>query len=268
MSATLRPFDVLSDVLGLGDPVTMAYGLEFPPENRRTFAVDTPALFASARDDREVQDAIAGALEDAIRMTPGNVLCFFPSYREATRYYNRLDGEITSTLYHDEPGESAEELRERFVADDDGALFTSLWATLAEGVSFDGDDARGVVVVGVPYPRLDERMEAVQDAYEEAYGGLGREAGWEYAVEAPTIRKTRQAMGRVLRSPEEVGVRILLDERYTEAATRSMRRYAVRDAFPQEERAEMLDVAQEKLKFAMLNFFTDHGLYEDEPPRP
>nr|WP_275542348.1 helicase C-terminal domain-containing protein [Halorubrum halodurans] len=29
-----------------------------------------------------------------------------------------------------------------------------MWGTLAEGVSFDGDDARTVVVVGVPYPHL------------------------------------------------------------------------------------------------------------------
>ena len=160
MSATLRPFDVLGDVLGVDDPATLAYGLSFPEERRRTYAVDTPPLFASDRSDPEVQSAVTGALEDAIEFTPGNTLAFFPSYGEAERYHERLD--VSETLYLDEPGVRAEDLRERFTADDNGVLLTSLWGTLTEGVSFDGDDARTVAVVGVPYPHLDDRQEAVQ----------------------------------------------------------------------------------------------------------
>lgn len=261
MSATLRPFDVLADVLGLDDPETMAYGLTFPEANRRTFTVDTPALFASERDSPGVQESITETLNDAIRFTPGNSLLFFPSYAEAERYHDRLDTEATT--YLDEPGEAVESLRERFAADGHGALFTSLWGTLTEGVSFDGDDAQTVIVVGVPYPHLDDRLRAVEDAYDAAYG-----AGWQCAVEIPTIRKTRQALGRVLRSPEEIGVRALLDARYTERGQREMGKYGVRETFPEEERAELLDVAPEKLKYAMLNFYADHAAYDGDPPTP
>jgi DNA excision repair protein ERCC-2 len=261
MSATLRPFDVVEDVLGLSDPVTMAYGLAYPEERRRTFAVEGPALFASERDDPETQATVAETLADVIRMTPGNTLCFFPSYAEAERYHDRL-GEG----YLDEAGTPTEDLRRRFADDDDAALFTSLWGTLGEGVSFDGDDARTVVVVGVPYPRLSERLEAVQAAYGRVYDGRTK-AGWRYAVEIPTIRKTRQALGRVIRSPDDFGVRVLLDKRYTRAA-RDMGKYGVRDAFPPEERDELIDVAPEKLKFAMLNFYADLDAYDGDPPTP
>ncbi|SNZ15688.1 DNA excision repair protein ERCC-2 [Natronoarchaeum philippinense] len=269
MSATLRPFDVFSDVLGLSNPVTLAYGLQFPEENRRTYAVGTPPLFASDRSDPEVQQAVADVLRDAVRFTPGNVLAFFPSYSEAERYHSHLQG-IDATRYLDEPGQSAEELRETFTEGDDGVLLTSLWGTLAEGVSFDGDDANTVLVVGVPYPHLDDRADAVQDAYDASFGDRAgvSDAGWRYAVEIPTIRKTRQALGRVLRSPEDVGVRALLDARYTEEKERELGKYSVRDAFPPEERDEMLDVDPEKLKFAMLNFYNDHQKYDGEPPRP
>ncbi len=146
-------------------------------------------------------------------MTPGNTLAFFPNYGEASRYADRLVSRSDRTLYLDEPGQSVEELRQQFVADDGAVLCTSLWGTLAEGVSFDGDDANTVLVVGVPYPHLDDRAEAVQDAYDVAFDGT--DTGWRYAVEIPTIRKTRQALGRVIRSPEEVGVRALLDRRYS-----------------------------------------------------
>ncbi len=122
-------------------------------------------------------------------------------------------------------------------------------------MSYDGDDARTVVVVGVPYPHLDDRMDAVQDAYDVAFGVGEDDAGWRYAVEIPTIRKTRQALGRVVRSPDDFGARILLDKRYTEAAEMEMHDYAVRGTFPPGERREMVDIGPEKLKFAMLNFY-------------
>jgi len=278
MSATLRPFSVTADVLGLDDPATMAFGLSFPEERRRTYAIETPALFASARDDPRTQETIAGTLRDVVRFTPGNSLLFFPSYSEAERYHHLLDGTVDSTLYLDEPGVRAEGMRQEFTASDDATLLTSLWGTLTEGVSFDGDDARTVAVVGVPYPHLDDRLRAVETAYGEAFadgGGSGRrgtgndgDAGWRYAVEIPTIRKTRQALGRVLRSPEDFGARVLLDERYTERATREMGKYAVRDTFPAEEREEIVDVAPGKVKFALLNFYADMDAYDGAPPTP
>jgi DNA excision repair protein ERCC-2 len=264
MSATLRPFDVAGEVLGLEEPDTLAYGLTFPPENRRTLAVETPALFASERDDPSVQATVTDALEDVVRFTPGNVIAFFPSYAEADRYADRI--RTRATLYRDQPGTRAQELREEFAADDDGLLLTSLWGTLAEGVSFDGDDARTVAVVGVPYPHLDDRAEAVQAAYDEMSEEAG--AGWRYAVEIPTIRKTRQALGRVVRGPEEVGARVLLDERYTATGSANMGEYGVRDTFPEGEREEMVDVVPGKVKFSLLNFFADHGVYEGDPPAP
>ncbi|WP_272904625.1 ATP-dependent DNA helicase [Halobacterium rubrum] len=299
MSATLRPFDVVGDVLGLEDPVELAFGLQFPEQRRRTFAVDTEPLFSSNREDPATQQAVADALRDAMRFTPGNCLFFFPSYAEAERYHDLVgeaprasesssgrgprDGGVDgNTRYLDEPGVAAEDLRQEFVADRSGALFTSLWGTLAEGVSFDGDDARTVAVVGVPYPHLDARAEAVQDAYATAFadrdekggdgGGRRRrgsgDAGWRYAVEIPTVRKTRQAMGRVIRSPEDFGVRMLVDRRYTAASRTGMRKYSVNATFPPEERAEMVDVDPEKLRFSLLNFYGDMEAYDGDPPSP
>ncbi|MFC4541040.1 ATP-dependent DNA helicase [Halosolutus amylolyticus] len=266
MSATLQPFDVTENVLGLEDPVTMAYGLQFPEDRRRTYAVETPPLFSSDRDDPDVQETVTGTIHDAVRMTPGNTLAFFPNYGEAKRYADRLEGRAEATVYLDEPGVAVEDLRREFVASDHAVLCTSLWGTLAEGVSFDGDDAETVLVVGVPYPHLDDRAEAVQEAYDAAFEGT--DTGWRYAVEIPTVRKTRQALGRVIRSPEDVGVRALLDRRYSREAKSDLGKYSVNGTFPHEEREELLDIDPGKLKFAMLNFYADHDAYEGDPPAP
>ncbi|WP_343067759.1 ATP-dependent DNA helicase [Halobellus ruber] len=268
MSATLRPFDVIEDVLGLDEPVTMAYGLEYPEERRRTLAVEAPALFSSDRDDPDTQATITDVLADAVRFTPGNCLLFFPSYAEAERYHDRLRdrADVDARLLRDGSDEDTESLRRSFVAADDAVLCTSLWGTLAEGVSFDDGAARTVAVVGVPYPRLSERLEAIQDAYDRAYDDR-EDAGWRYAVEIPTIRKTRQALGRVIRSPEDYGVRLLVDRRYTRESV-EMGKYGVRGSFPREERAELVDVAPGKLKFSMLNFYADLDAYDGAPPQP
>ncbi len=271
MSATLRPFDVIAAVLGLesdDDVATLAYGPQFPKDRRRTYAVDTPALFARRRDEHELQVLLSGILEDAIEFTPGNVLCFFPSYREARRYHDRLVDHVDATCYCDEPGTAVETLKQSFTSDDNGVLFSSLWGTLTEGVSFDGDDARTVVVVGVPYPRLDDRMDGVQVAYQNAFGEDDTDAGWEYAIEVPTVRKTRQALGRVVRSPEDFGARLLVDERYTARGYKEMTQYSVLETFPTEERREMIDIEPKKLKFGLLNFYTDMDGWVEGPPTP
>ncbi len=266
MSATLQPFDVTETVLGLDDPVTMAYGLGFPETNRRTYAVETPALFASDRDDPDVQDVVSTTIRNAVRMTPGNTLAFFPNYAEAARYAERVESLVDATVYLDEPGVSVEDRRRAFVEDDDGLLCTSLWGTLAEGVSFDGEDARTVLVVGVPYPHLDDRSRAVQDAYEVAFEGT--DTGWRYGVEIPTVRKTRQALGRVLRSPTDVGVRALLDRRYSKREKSDLGTYSVNGTFPMADREELIDIEPSKLTFAMRNFYADHDAYDGDPPAP
>lgn len=269
MSATLQPFDVTEDVLGLDSPVAMVYELPFPRDNRETFAVSTPPLFSNQRDDDSVQNAIYSALSDAITFIPGNILVFFPNYTEANRYYEMLSGDTDASLYLDEPGMNATTIRDEFTDASNGVLFTSLWGTLTEGVSFDGDDAVAVIVVGVPYPHLDDRAQAVQDAYDSTFADRAVDnPGWRYAVEIPTIRKTRQALGRVIRSPSDIGTRILLDNRYTSDGVYELGDYSVHETLPKHLRDELIDVDPDKLRYALLNFYQGHNAYDGNPPRP
>jgi DNA excision repair protein ERCC-2 len=250
MSATLRPFDVLSRVLGLENPVELAYGMHFPEERRETFVADLPALFSSKRDDADVTATVEAFLEDVIDHSAGNTLVFFPSFSEAERYHGRLD--VDAELLLDRVGESARAIRRELEDDGHKAVLTYLWGTLTEGVDFPDDVARTAVVVGVGYPYLSDRKRAVENAYDDEFGD-----GWKYAVEAPTVRKTRQALGRVVRSPDDYGVRILADARYRDDA--DMGDYGVRDAFPEEESEEFVDVDADKIKYAMYNFWNRVG---------
>jgi DNA excision repair protein ERCC-2 len=121
-----------------------------------------------------------------------------------------------------------------------------------------------VVIVGVGFPSLNDRMEAVQNAYDTKFG---QKKGWEYGVLHPTIRRIRQANGRVVRSPDDYGVRILIDHRYTLESVQDMKRYSIYMQFPEDERREFHDIKPDKVKFSMMNFFTDIKRMDEKPKK-
>lgn len=257
ISATLRPFETIKRTLGINRSTTeISYTTPFPKDNRHTIAVATPPLFLRNRDDPEIVKLIRGVLEDIINQSDGNVLIFFPNYGEAKRYHGILDTDIP--MFLDEVGILPEDIKKKFFeigeSGKKAVLLTYLWGTLTEGVDYRDGKARTVVVGGVGYPALGDRIRAIQYAYDHEFGP-GR--GWEYAIEIPTIRKVRHAMGRVVRSPEDYGARVLLDARYTSESPEIMGRYSVFGSFPPEERAEIVDVEAEKVKYSLMNFFND-----------
>ncbi len=182
---------------------------------------------------------------------PGNVIIYFQSYAEALRYTKLLEPELSIPIFLDEVGVSAQEIRPKFfkIGEQGGkaVLITYLWGgTLSEGVDFRDSRGRTVIVVGVGYPALNDRIKAVESAYDTVFGCGGE--GWEFAVQVPTIRKVRQAMGRVVRSPGDFGgVRILLDARYQGSQVRKLGgKFSVFGYFPPEESREFIDVAPPK----------------------
>ena len=84
---------------------------------------------------------------------------------------------------------------------------------LSEGMDFPAEQLEVVVLLGLPFPR----PTAYQRAFEH-YCQLQFGAGWAYAVEVPTVRKVQQTIGRLIRSPEDSGVGIILDFRIARLA--------------------------------------------------
>jgi DNA excision repair protein ERCC-2 len=261
MSATLRPFEMIKSTLGIARTTCeLSYGTSFPEEKRLTLSVSVPPLFAKTRDDPQTLQALEEVLFDSIEQTEGNVIIFFQSSFEARRYYNKLEKRLNVPVFLDEVGVSSQEIREDFfrMGESGGkaVLVSYIWGTLSEGIDYRDGRGRTVIIVGVGYPALNDRMNAVESAYDHTFG-FG--AGWEFAVQVPTIRKIRQAMGRVVRSPVDYGVRILLDGRFTTEAPKKFGKFSVFEMFPDDEREEFIDVDPEKVKYSLMNFFQDNS---------
>ncbi|WP_276280389.1 ATP-dependent DNA helicase [Halorussus caseinilyticus] len=262
MSATLEPLDVFEEVTGLnhlaeeqGRPVEeRTYGLNFPEERRESFAVDAPKFTYDNRgapgEQTQARQMYADALRDVATETPGNVLVGMPNYAEAEWAAETLreNPKVGKSVLLDESSadDVTEDLKAEFFGGDSKVLVTSLRGTLTEGVDYEGDRLSAAVVCGVPIINTaSPRTKAVRTAYERAFGD-----GFEYALTVPAVRKARQALGRVIRGPEEVGVRVLVDSRYARDSWDSVREY-----FPETEREEFQPVSPDMLSLGVERFW-------------
>ena len=75
----------------------------------------------------------------------------------------------------------------------------------------------GAIVVGVGLPSLSNEREAMKTYFEEKY-----EAGTAYAYTYPGMNRVLQAAGRVIRSEEDRGVVVLIDNRFAEPVYREL----------------------------------------------
>ncbi|PSP49330.1 ATP-dependent DNA helicase, partial [Halobacteriales archaeon QH_7_69_31] len=259
MSATLAPLDVFAEVTGLRHLERTAdrpirertYGLEFPDEHRASLALATPKFTYADRGDPDEDTEPRRAHARAIRQvaaSPGNVLVGMSSYREAEWAADVLadcDKEVLVDASTDDV--ATEQLKREFFAGDPKVLVTSLRGTLTEGVDYRGDRLTAAIVCGVPIINTaSPRTRAVRTAYDRAFGD-----GFRDALAVPAVRKARQAVGRVIRGPDERGVRVLCDERYARNSWDSMR-----ELLGAAEREEFDPVSPDMFEYALEQFWS------------
>ncbi len=278
MSATLEPLDVFREVTGLGRleddgrPIEQrTYGLTFPEDNRASFAVDVPKFTygnrgspptaadtdtvgdsTTASDETQVRRAYVDAVGD-IAQSLGNVLVGMPNYAEAEWMAGELQQRLAKDVLLDEASDddATQSLKDAFFSGEGKVLVTSLRGTLTEGVDYRGDRLAAAVVCGVPIINTSSpRTTALQTAYDRRFGD-----GFETALMVPAVRKARQAIGRVIRGPEEVGVRALVDARYARDSWDSVREY-----FPATEREEFQPVSPDMLQYGVDRFWEQSGV--------
>jgi DNA excision repair protein ERCC-2 len=270
MSATLEPLDVFTEVAGLealresSRPVVeRTYDLPFPAANRASYLVDATAFTARNRGDpgengnpeswRRTRDEYAHVLRTLAR-SPGNVLLAMPNYREAQWAGEYLREAVDKPVHVDESSsnQETERLKQRFFEGEGKVLVTSTRGTLTEGVDYDGEKLACCGVVGVPLVNIGSpRVRAVQRAYGD---GFGEESAFEYALTVPAVRRARQAIGRVVRGTEEVGVRALVGRRYTPGA-----RHSVHPYLSPGEQEEFVRLTPEFLARKLDSFWASHG---------
>ena len=128
------------------------------------------------------------------------------------RFFDTLADEILDRpVFNEEKGAPQgvlDGITGKFKASDGGVLFSVMGGRLSEGLDFPGRSMELAVLVGVPFPKPTARSKGLLRYYDYRF-----KKGWEYVVRAPTARKLAQTVGRLIRSEDDRGYAVLLDER-------------------------------------------------------
>ncbi len=214
MSGTLKPPEMYRDLLGLERERTRFMELDspFPKSNKRTLVTRELTTAFKARGERMYR-AQAQAITDITVATPGNVAAFFPSYAlmEEARSYLRLPS--GKRLLYEERGMNKEERAQlvESLEPRNALLMGVQGGSLSEGLDYPDNLLSAVIVVGIPLPPPSLESDALMEYLDRKLGeGMGRRYGYLY----PALSTVTQAMGRLIRSPTDRGVIVLLDRRY------------------------------------------------------
>jgi DNA excision repair protein ERCC-2 len=210
MSGTLRPLEMYRDLLGI-DAELLEYSTPFSEDNvLRMVIPETTTKFTSR--DLGMYKQIAAKVSELTDVIKGNVAIFFPSYY----IMNEIKPYIIckKTMFVEDSdltkGEK-EEMIEKFKKyKDTGAVILGVSSgSFGEGIDLPGELLNGVVIVGLPLGRPDLQTKELIEYYDKKYG-----KGWDYGYLYPAFIKCLQNAGRCIRSHEDRGVIVFLDERY------------------------------------------------------
>ena len=214
-SATLSPmsyyFEALSMDEDAGDRM-LDLPSPFMSENFLTRCVNIGTRY-SERSTSFHQ--VAYALATLAKAHTGNYLACFPSYnylRSTARVFREHYPEIEvleQSPSMDEPEREAFIARLKPAPERSVMAFIVMGGVFAEGIDLPGDRLSGAAIVGVGLPQICPEREALRIHFTEKGSD-----GFAYAYVIPGICRVLQAAGRVIRTEDDMGVALLLDERF------------------------------------------------------
>ncbi len=211
-SATLLPLPFYRDLLGGNAASRM---LELPsPFERENLAIAVMDKISTRYADREKSlPAVLAAIRTTVASRPGNYMVFCPSFSYLEALAPLLPAlcpgmKILGQKRRMDAAARAAFLRE-FREDSAVLGLCVLGGIYGEGVDLTGRRLIGAVVIGVGLPGPDLLREETARYFSEK-----SENGMEYAYIYPGMNRVLQAAGRVIRSEEDRGVVVLIDDRF------------------------------------------------------
>ena len=241
-SATLLPIQYYKRLLG-GTPEDFEIYAKsvFDPSKLGIFiGSDVTSKYSERSDDQYLR--IAGYIDSVTKARSGNYLIFFPSHQFLEEVYyaygeNFYDEEKTELLVQQDY--MSEEAREAFldrfsvgnnmdlseiihmdleIEEDKNVLgFCVMGGIFSEGIDLKYDSLIGVIVVGTGIPLVCNEREILRSFFEQE-----EVDGFDYAYRYPGMNKVLQAAGRVIRTEEDEGVAVLLDNRFLQNSYKSL----------------------------------------------
>ncbi len=224
-SATLLPIHYYKELLSTKKDDYAVYAKSSFRRSQRMLALGTDVSTRYTLRGEDMYARYAAYLLKVARVKRGNYMAFFPSYKFMEEVYLRF----TKRLEEERCGETlavdcliqapymSEEAREIFLEgfeeEREGSLmgFCVMGGIFSEGIDLSEDKLIGAVIVGTGLPQVCRERELLKTYFDKR--GV---SGFDYAYVYPGMNKVQQSAGRVIRTEEDRGIILLLDERFRE----------------------------------------------------
>lgn len=212
-SATMAPYSYYEEVLGILECRKLVIESPFSLENRKIMlgsGVDT-----RLQGREKSYGPITAYIHALVTSKTANYLVFCPSYDFLRQIKDRLldklpDAQIVEQTTGMSEVEKVDYLA-HFKEESNHTVIglAVLGGSFSEGIDLVGDRLEGVVIVGFGTPYMSWENELIKDFYDEK-----QKSGYTYAYVYPAINKIVQAVGRLIRTEQDRGVILLLEDRY------------------------------------------------------
>lgn len=223
-SATLLPMDYYRTLLSTRKD---DYGIYVPSpfkQEKRCILTGRDVSSRYIRRGYEEYHKIASYIARTVWARKGNYMVFFPSYKFMEDVLEVYENEFsvdwvrcisqTSGMHEQEKEEFIEEF-----STSEGTLvgFCVMGGVFSEGIDLMGEKLIGAVIVGTGLPQIGTEREILRQYYDKKGAD-----GFDYAYRYPGMNKVLQSAGRVIRTQEDTGIILLLDERFAEHNYRNL----------------------------------------------
>lgn len=220
-SATLTPIDYYVKCLG-GNDDTPIMKLESPFPSENCLTLVRSDLSTRYKDRINTYKEISKTIDLVIKKKVGNYLVFFSSYQYLEEVYSRMEFD-PNIRYIKQTRDMEDKDKNKFLSyfEVDPTKTTVGFAVLggifSEGIDFYSDKLIGAIVVGVGLPQISFERDLIKEHFDSEEIN-----GYEYAYVNPGITKIIQAAGRVIRSENDKGIIVFIDDRFKQFKYRNI----------------------------------------------
>lgn len=218
-SATLLPIRYYKELLSNCEEDYAVYARSPFDPARRLLAVGRDVSSRYTRRNQAEFEKIAEYILQMAEARKGNYLVFFPSYaylEQVNEILEEAAGEDCRILAQGSrmtEGEK-EDFLDAFSEDGSGTLIglCVMGGIFSEGIDLKKERLIGVAIVGTGLPQVCAEREILKTYFDNR-----QEKGFDFAYLYPGMNKVLQAAGRLIRTAEDYGVILLLDDRFLRA---------------------------------------------------
>jgi len=223
-SATLLPVDYYIRLLSKDKDDYAIYASSPFDVSRKEVLIGADVSSKYTKRSLSEYQKMASYIQIAIEQRKGNYMTFFPSYKmmeEVADCFEKIKEEKTVVLRQSSGmrEREREEFLEAFERTEEAGQvgFCVMGGIFGEGIDLKHDRLIGVIIVGTGLPQVCNEREILKNYYD-----VKQEDGFAYAYQYPGMNKVLQSAGRVIRTQEDEGVILLLDDRFLQQKYREM----------------------------------------------